>query len=197
MASSASAPGAGADQNYTSFPAVTTEELLLVLHEMNIAVSTEDLARPQGAMVQKVYLAFLDTLAGTMPEMLERERDEIVRGMDDKVRACADARICMTTASRGCSCFAKCTLRTDPSRAMMEAATVHDFHLQDLTRPTPKRFKRHMSALVNFFRFRSDRLAEFDELVLQTEALENERLALEAGAERARDAIAEIMYVAD
>lgn len=72
---------------------------------------------------------------------------------------------------------------------MMEAATVHDFHLQDLTRPHPKRFKRHMSALVNFFRFRSDRLAEFDELVLDTEELENRRLDLEEGSEQVRAAL--------
>lgn len=76
----ASAPGpagAPADQNYTSFPAVKTDELLSVLHEMNLAVTAEDVAKPQGAMAQKVYMAFLDTLAGTMPEMLERQRDEI------------------------------------------------------------------------------------------------------------------------
>ena len=59
----------GGDQNYTSFPAVSTEELLSVLHELNLSITAEDVARPQGAMVQKVYLAFLDTLAGTMQEL--------------------------------------------------------------------------------------------------------------------------------
>ena len=76
---------------------------------------------------------------------------------------------------------------------MMEAATVHDFCVQDLTRPQPKRFKRHMSALVNFFRFRSDRLAEFDELVLETEDLETRRLEWEESMDRTRQAIAEIV----
>ena len=45
------------DQNYTSFPAVTTDELLSVLHELNLSVTAEDVAKPQGGMVQKVYLA--------------------------------------------------------------------------------------------------------------------------------------------
>ena len=76
---------------------------------------------------------------------------------------------------------------------MMEAATVTDFQLQDLTRPTAKRFKRHMSALVNFFRFRSDRLAEFDELVLETEALENQRMELEEGLARDKQAIESVL----
>lgn len=76
---------------------------------------------------------------------------------------------------------------------MMEAATVTDFQLQDLTRPTPKRFKRHMSALVNFFRFRSDRLAEFDELVLETEALENQRMELEEGLAQNKQAVERVL----
>lgn len=97
------------------------------------------------------------------------------------------------------SCFsAKCMYSwpcSPESRTMMEAATVHDFQLQDLTRPTPKRFKRHMSALVNFFRFRSDRLAEFDELVLETEEMENRRIELEESIERMRQDIDAILYV--
>ena len=39
------------DQNYTSFPAVTTDELLSVLHELNLSVTAEDVAKPQGGMV--------------------------------------------------------------------------------------------------------------------------------------------------
>lgn len=166
------------DQNYTSFPAVTTDELLSVLHELNLSVTAEDVAKPQGGMVQKVYLAFLDTLAGTMPDMLEKQRDALCEGMEHK-----------EIYEDGVAWL----LFFREVRAMMEAATVHDFHLQDLTRPTPKRFKRHMSALVNFFRFRSDRLAEFDELVLETEDLETRRLEWEEGMDRTRGAIAEIV----
>ena len=165
------------DQNYTSFPAVTTDELLSVLHELNLSVTAEDVAKPQGGMVQKVYLAFLDTLAGTMPDMLEKQRDALCEGMEHK-----------EIYEDGVAWL----LFFREVRAMMEAATVHDFHLQDLTRPTPKRFKRHMSALVNFFRFRSDRLAEFDELVLDTEELENRRLDLEEGSEQVRQELAAI-----
>ncbi|WFD28057.1 kinetochore-associated Ndc80 complex subunit nuf2 [Malassezia nana] len=160
------APAAAADQNYTSFPAVKTDELLSVLHEMNLAVTADDIAKPQGAMAQKVYMAFLDTLAGTMPEMLERQRDSLCENVEH--RELFEDGVAWLLFFR-------------EVRTMMEAATVTDFHLQDLTRPTPKRFKRHMSALVNFFRFRSDRLAEFDELVLETEDLENRRMELEEG----------------
>ncbi|KAL4398822.1 kinetochore-associated Ndc80 complex subunit Nuf2 [Malassezia pachydermatis] len=169
---------AAPDQNYTSFPAVKTEELLSVLHELGLGVTAEDIAKPQGAMVQKVYMAFLDTLAGTMPDTLEKQRDDICRDMDHK-----------DVFEDGVAWL----LFFREVRTMMEAATVHDFQLQDLTRPTPKRFKRHMSALVNFFRFRSDRLAEFDELVLETEEMENRRIELEESIERMRQDIDAIL----
>ncbi|WFD46931.1 kinetochore-associated Ndc80 complex subunit nuf2 [Malassezia furfur] len=141
---------------------------------MGLAVSAEDVAKPQSAMVQRVYMAFLDTLAGTLPDMLDARRDEACARMEHS-----------EIFEDGLAWL----LFYREVRAMMEAATVHDFHLQDLTRPHPKRFKRHMSALVNFFRFRSDRLAEFDELVLDTEELENRRLDLEEGSEQVRAAL--------
>ena len=86
-------PGAGPiDQTYTSFPAVKTEELLSVLQEMGLAVSAEDVAKPQSAMVQRVYMAFLDTLAGTLPDMLDARRDEACARMEHSVRsACLTA----------------------------------------------------------------------------------------------------------
>ena len=61
---------------------------------------------------------------------------------------------------------------------MMAAATIDDFQLSDMTRPNPKRFKKQMSALVNFFRFRSDRIVEFDELMANAEDLEARRSEL-------------------
>ena len=84
--------GAGGDQNYTSFPAVKTEELLSVLHEMNLNVTAEDIARPQSAMVQMVFMAFLDTLAGTLPEMLERRKESACGSMEHRVGAYARRR---------------------------------------------------------------------------------------------------------
>ncbi|WFC99393.1 kinetochore-associated Ndc80 complex subunit nuf2 [Malassezia yamatoensis] len=163
---------------YTSFPAVKTDELLSVLQEMGLSVSVEEIAKPQSTMVQRVYMGFLDTLAGTMPEMLDERRDE----------ACAEMEH-GEIFEDGVAWL----LFYREVRAMMEAATVTDFHLQDLTRPTAKRFKRHMSALVNFFRFRSDRLAEFDELVVNTEELENKRLELEENNERVQHEIQSIL----
>ena len=75
---------------------------------------------------------------------------------------------------------------------MMVAAQVFDFHLQDLTRPQSKRFKRDLCALINFFRFRSDRLAEFDELVVGTEELVDRRAQLEVLTAQVQESIASL-----
>ncbi|PWN40403.1 hypothetical protein IE81DRAFT_325637, partial [Ceraceosorus guamensis] len=48
-------------------------------------------------------------------------------------------------------------------RAMMTHATIQDFAMADLTKPTAKRFKNHLSALSNFWRFSQDRVIEFDD----------------------------------
>lgn len=72
---------------------------------------------------------------------------------------------------------------------MMNAAIVPDFNLQDLTRPNPKRFKRQMSALVNFHRFREDRVREFDSLTAEAEELDQRRATLVAEVRDMSEAI--------
>lgn len=58
---------------------------------------------------------------------------------------------------------------------MMMAATINDFSVSDLNRPQAKRFKRQMSGLVNFFRFRTDREVEYEDVVHESEVLYDER----------------------
>jgi hypothetical protein len=41
---------------------------------------------------------------------------------------------------------------------------VHDFSIKDLLTPDPKRVKRHLSAIVNFAKFREERLVIYAEL---------------------------------
>ncbi len=57
---------------------------------------------------------------------------------------------------------------------MMNAATLYDFTLQDLTRPNPKRFRRQMSRW-STLPLPIRRIVEFEELVTGSEDLENKR----------------------
>jgi hypothetical protein len=51
----------------------------------------------------------------------------------------------------------------------LSACGVHDaYSLKDLVRPDPSRVRRNMSAIINFHKFREDRLAMYKELTDKT-----------------------------
>ncbi|EPQ26360.1 uncharacterized protein PFL1_06008 [Pseudozyma flocculosa PF-1] len=156
--------GANGGDNYSSFPAVKTEELVAVLNEMGLLIGAEDIVKPQGHVAHRVFVAFLECLSGTNQELMERTRQSTLAQTEYKEMYEDGLQFLMLFRE---------------VREMMAAATITDFHLQDMTRPNPKRFKRQMSALVNFYRFRSDRIAEFEELITNSEDLETRRNELE------------------
>ncbi|KAN0061916.1 kinetochore-associated Ndc80 complex subunit nuf2 [Thecaphora frezii] len=160
-----------AGDNYSSFPAIKTEELVAVLNEMGLSIGAEDIVKPQGHVAHRVFIAFLECLSGTSQEAMERTRHSTLAQTEYKEMYEDGLQFLMLFRE---------------VRQMMAAATITDFHLQDMTRPNPKRFKRQMSALVNFYRFRSDRINEFDELVANSEDLEAKRIELEDEIDRHR-----------
>ena len=81
-------------------------------------------------------------------------------------------------------CFVSC------SKEMMVCATIHDFCLQDMTRPSKIRFKRQLSALHNFWGHRHDRLVEFEDLTERSEALLVERDQEKAEEEEVKEILA-------
>jgi len=54
---------------------------------------------------------------------------------------------------------------------MMMACGVHDFSVYDLINPDGKRFRKQLSALINFTRFRNERMGAFSELNAETRNL--------------------------
>lgn len=74
---------------------------------------------------------------------------------------------------------------------MMLHAYIQDFVFTDMTRPTSKRLKRQLSALINFYRFRQDRLNEFEEAAAEGTALIAHRAELVENVERLRTQLEE------
>lgn len=58
---------------------------------------------------------------------------------------------------------------------MLFACGVYDFSFRDLFSPDPKRVRRHLSALINFAKFREERTMAFSDLTNQTEDLMNKK----------------------
>lgn len=47
---------------------------------------------------------------------------------------------------------------------------MHDFSMKDLLAPEPKRVRRHLSAVINFAKFREERLVMYAELAVKVGA---------------------------
>ena len=54
---------------------------------------------------------------------------------------------------------------------MMTVCGVHDFSMKDLLAPEPKRVRRHLSAIINFAKFREERLVMYSELAVKRDQL--------------------------
>ncbi len=54
---------------------------------------------------------------------------------------------------------------------MMTVCGVHDFSMKDLLQPDPKRVRRHLSAIINFAKFREERLVMYSELAVKRDQL--------------------------
>ncbi|OWZ12969.1 Kinetochore protein NUF2 [Phytophthora megakarya] len=65
------------------------------------------------------------------------------------------------------------------AQRLLVACGVDDFGLRDVLHPTPKRVRRQLSALINFAKFREERLAAFSEITSQTDELLTQKKKLQ------------------
>jgi kinetochore protein Nuf2 len=66
------------------------------------------------------------------------------------------------------------------ARSLMLAVGVTDFSMADLTAPDPKRTRRHLSAVINFAKFREERLDYYQADMEKADELAEARLTLDA-----------------
>ncbi len=69
---------------------------------------------------------------------------------------------------------------------MMEVSCVFDFSVSDLLNPTRQRLRRHLSAIINFCKFREERMmlytqlaAQKEQCAIQTSSLKDEKVELQ------------------
>lgn len=140
----------------TSFPQLTVSEILEQLYEIDLLwVTTEDINKPTYHSAQSIFLKWIETLNHVGRDDIEGQAERLALEQDHG------------ELYKQALFF---TLFYQEVRILMKAAQVHNFTSQDLLKPQPKKFKKHMSALVNFHRFRLDRLEDHD--VYQNEAEE-------------------------
>ena len=147
----AGAGPAGAEEAW-SFPILAEEFLVECLEELDLPLSPGELfARPTYEGVRLVFERLLVLLTGCPREGLAAAVPEAAAGTmrwpelhADSLRAAA---LCRNVGQ------------------LMEAAGVKDFSpARDLYKPEPQRLQRALSAIINFAKFREEKLARYEEL---------------------------------
>ncbi|XP_072168767.1 kinetochore protein Nuf2-A-like [Diadema setosum] len=125
------------------FPVLSSAELVACLHDiMGESFSDEDFKSPQPTRIQNLYAAFLETIVNTQLDRINQPQwtaSQVVMHPElyDGIFPIMNLAIAM--------------------QRLMVACQVTDFKLTDLLNPKPKRTRRFVSALINFWRFSVER----------------------------------------
>lgn len=165
---SASAGGNGANSGsgaqVYSFPLLKPSEIFACVREMQIPVSEDEIRNCEVGAIRKVLEVFIENIMGVTREEMNQP------------------------AFAGLSALSYPELHEESvpeltffrtATKLLNACGVYDFGLKDIISPTPKRVRRQFSALINFAKFREERLAAFSELTRETDHLLKKKTTLQ------------------
>lgn len=155
----------GNRQQSFSFPMLSNEEILLCMNELQISIEQDDLEKPSARSVKPVYEALCEACIGVSKEEMNCIVEDEVTSQLEFPELHEDSIPNMAYFRAVCR--------------LLSAAGVHDTRLWDVVKPDAKRFKRNMSAVINFAKFREERLQNFAELSNHTEELLEEKSKVE------------------
>ncbi|CAO3688901.1 unnamed protein product [Umbelopsis vinacea] len=156
-------------------PTLSTPDLLRCLNEIQLPFTEEDLLKPTAPRTQYLFERSLDLLMGVRTVQIEEARDRILQNSEHP-EVHHDLLGLLLLYDR-------------MSKLMLEVGFA-DFSFKDMTKPTQDRIIKILSSLVNYAKFREQRLATFEQFsaagVLQDEiALKRanlEQIHMEASA---------------
>lgn len=162
----------------SSYPQASVDEVLEVLHDTQLDwVTADDINKVNQQSAFRIFAHMLELLSGVNQDWLEKRRQEVLMGSD--YPELYEDSLTWVLFYREIS-------------ILMQASQVRDFTSHDVLRPQPKRFRKHMSALVNFYRFRQERLEEFEDFSKEMDDLIDRKEELHAYKEAMREKIAAI-----
>lgn len=145
----------------SSFPQVATADALNVLHDSGLPwVTADDINKPTQQIAHRIFSHWLEAFSGVNQEWIEKRKEEVLMGVDH--RELYEESLSWILFYREVS-------------VLLHACQAYDFGAHDILRPQSKRFRRHLSALINFYRFREERSREFDQFSDETDALIQKR----------------------
>eukprot|EP00946_MAST-07B_sp_MAST-7B-sp1_P004800 g4800.t1 len=173
---------------YYAFPILSNAEIVSCLEGLDLeGITEEKLAKPKPAFVKQVYECLAEYCMGvTHEEMNQAHFAGLSEGLDlVQNPELHEHSIPVVTYFRHVT-------------KLMRAAQITDFSmLEDMVRPDGERFIRNISAVINFAKFREERLEAHNamsmrttELIEEKERQLEEQHQLEAEIEQAREAYA-------
>uniref|UniRef100_M4BQH3 Uncharacterized protein n=1 Tax=Hyaloperonospora arabidopsidis (strain Emoy2) TaxID=559515 RepID=M4BQH3_HYAAE len=154
-----------------SFPLLKPREIFACLREMRVLVSEDEVRACDPSAVRKILEVFIESTMGVLRE--------------DMAQIAFPGLPTLSYPEIHSESIPELTFyRT--AQHLLAACGVHDFGLRDVLHPTPKRVRRQLSALINFAKFREERLVVFsdiagrtDELLAMKKTLREEKAALQ------------------
>lgn len=149
-----------------SFPILENDELLPCMEEMEIPLTAAQLAKPSYEVVGPLFESVLISLTGITREELNQPLFAAIDAFE--YPELHDESIAARNFYRHLS-------------KLMLACGVKDFGMKDIHKPESARLRRHLSAVINFAKFREEKLVAYTEMSSQLDDLLQEQQKLQEG----------------
>ena len=147
------------EQRSFSFPLLKPAEVLSCMSELQIPLSEEELKGASAEVVHRVFETVVDICMGVTKDELDQPAAAGLQALE--FGQLHDESIPQLSFFRAIS-------------KLMETCDVTDFSLKDIHQPDAKRFRRQLSGVINFVKFREDRLVMYTELSKETDGLSSD-----------------------
>ncbi|SCU91520.1 LAFA_0F04258g1_1 [Lachancea sp. 'fantastica'] len=143
------------------FPLLDLQELVVCLQSCDFALANEEnIARPSSKYVVTLYKQIIDSFSGISPDTLINNGELLLESSGTHIDDDPVYRDTLQMLTLNKICF-----------KFFEDVGVPDFNMMDLYKPEAQRTQRFLSAVVNYARFREERMLDCDQFMSQTETL--------------------------
>ncbi|RKP36266.1 Nuf2 family-domain-containing protein [Dimargaris cristalligena] len=161
------------------FPALPDSEIVQCMGDLQIPFSEEDLSKPTPQRMQVVYEAFADILMGVTSDQFESPAADLGDILEHP-EIHTDSALLMNFYHHIC--------------ILMREVGGGDFSLRDILKPSPGRVKHILSAIINFCKFREERMFVFEKYVNQSEEYSKQLSTLQQEREDLQEQINNAKY---
>ncbi|CAN6625320.1 kinetochore protein Nuf2p [Trichomonascus vanleenenianus] len=159
------------------FPLLDFREIAGCLNECEFTSDEELLQRPTSQYINTLFEQIIESFVGISGERLRTSLRECTQYMENPD---------LQQPSVSTLAFQRLV-----HKFLLDCG-IEDFNITDMIKPEPQRFRRILSAVVNFARFREEHMGDCEELVVQTEEKNGRLQELEQERQELQRQIAEM-----